>query len=169
MPARPLLQRQSGPGQAGLTLIELVVAIVVIAVGATAVMLLLTTGFRSSADPQLRIKAVELGQSYMDEVFAKPYSDPDTDGETNRENFDDVDDYDGLAEGQGCSPPAGALENAQGGSRSGRYAGYCVDIAVNGAAGDLANVDAGDALRIDVTVTDPQGNATPFTAYRLDI
>lgn len=168
MPARPLLQRQSGAGQAGLTLIELVVAIVVIAVASTAVMLLLTTGFRSSADPQLRIKAVELGQSYMDEVFAKAFADPDGDDtESNRESFDDVEDYDGLAEGQACGD--GPLLNAQGNARSGRYSGYCVEVAVTASAGDLVNVDGGDAWRIDVTVTDPQGNATPFTAYRLDI
>jgi len=153
-------------GEAGLTLIELVVAIVVIAVASAAVMLVLVTGFRGSVDPQLRIKAVELGQSYMDEIFAKAFHDPNTDGETARPQFDDVDDYDGLAEGQACGD--GALLNADGSPRSGRYSGYCVAVSVTPAAGELVNVDAGDALRIDVFVTDPEGNRTPFTAYRLD-
>lgn len=59
----------------GLTLIEVVVAIVVIGIGAGAIMLMLAEGYRGSPDPQLRIKAVELGQSYMDEILTKAWDD----------------------------------------------------------------------------------------------
>ena len=163
----PMAERRETRADSGLTLVELVVAITVIGIASAAIMLVLATGFRGSVDPQLRIKAVELGQSYLDEIFAKAYSDPDADGEAGRARFDDIDDYDGLAEGRACGN--GPLLNAEGAARGGRYDGYCVEVAVTAAAGDLVNVDAGDALRIDVFVTDPQGNRTPFTAYRLDI
>jgi len=167
MPTRK--SRLGGP-QTGLTLIELVVAISVIAIASTAIMLLLMSGFGSSPDPQLRIKAVELGQSYMDEVFAKAYADPDgNDTETVRQDFDDVDDYGGLREGTECGYPD-PLRNASGGTRSGRYNGFCVTVTVStGVGGELRNVSPNDAKRIDVEVTGPRDLTTAFTAYRLDI
>jgi len=166
----------------GLTLVELVVAMVVIALGVTAVLAMLAQGFRGSADPQLRIKSVELAQAYMAEVFDKRWDEntppggggipndsccgPDS-GES-RATFDDVDDYHGLREGQGCSPPAGRLQTGDGTDRSGRYDGYCVSLAVSVDAGPLANVDPGDAKRVTLTVTGPRGFDTTFTTYRLD-
>ncbi|SCX84941.1 type IV pilus modification PilV family protein [Thiohalorhabdus denitrificans] len=181
--------------EAGLTLVELVVAMVVIAVGATAVLLLLGQGFRSSPDPQLRIKAVELGQSYMEEAFTKAWDEAtppgggcvdagDTacsggpaavcpgscgrDGGEDRGTENDVDDFHGLAEGTACGHAA-PLRDASGNERPGRYAGYCVEIAVAvGVGSELPDVRPDDAKRIDVTVTDPRGLSTTFSTYRLN-
>jgi MSHA pilin protein MshD len=168
--------------QAGLTLIELVVAIVVIGIGATAILLMLAEGYRGSPDPQLRIKAVELAQSYMDEIFTKRWDETTPpggggipgdsccgpDGSETRSSFDDVDDYHGLVEGQGCSPPAGSLQNADGQPRSGRYGGFCVAVTVTAGVGGDLGIAAANAKRIRVDVTNPQGETTPFTTYRLD-
>ncbi len=198
MPARPVPRIQPGPGQSGLTLIELVVAIVVIAVAATAVMLLLATGYRSSADPQLRIKAVELGQSYMDEIFAKRWDentplgggcvvptgtsacDPSNPqavcpgsgscGPDGTESRATFDDVDDYAGLQeGTCYPAN-LRNASGNPRQGRYDGFCVEVAVTTGVGggELQKVPTDDAKRVDVRVTGPRNFTTTFTAYRLN-
>lgn len=179
-----------------MTLIELVVAIVVVAIGVSAVLLMLAEGYQASPDPQFRIKAVELGQSYMDEVFARRWDEstppgggcvrpPATscstgppascpggsgcgpDGGETRVGFDDVDDYHGLAEGKACGD--GPLRNADGDPRSGRYDNYCVSISVaTGVGGELDSVAADDAKRIDIEVTAPDDATTTFTAYRLN-
>jgi MSHA pilin protein MshD len=168
--------------QAGLTLVELVVAMVVIALGVTAVLAMLGQGLRGSADPQLRIKTVELAQAYMAEIFDKRWDEETPaggggipndsccghEGSESRATFDDVDDYHGLREGQGCSPPAGNLKTGDGQDRSGRYDGYCVNVEVVMEAGPLVDVDAGDAKRVTLTITDPRGFDTTFTTYRLD-
>lgn len=160
----------------GLTLVEVVVAIVVIALGVTAILAMLAQGFRTSPDPQLRIKTVELAQAYMEEIFPKAYA---PDGvEADRSLYDDLEDYDGLCEGTAaacdCSVD-GPIRDARGNPRGGRYAGYCVAVdvvdeseapAVNE---PLAGVDDGDARRIDIVITDPRGFDTTFAAYRLDL
>ena len=163
-------------GQAGLTLVELVVAIVVIAIGVTAVLGLLAEGYRGSPDPQLRIKQAELAQAYMEEVFPKAF---DHDGSVEaRQRRDDLEDYDGLQEGEACG--WAPLQGSEGFPRSGRYNGYCVEVKVWDGAGvgphndpdvavPLVNVsDASDVRRIQVIVTDPRGQAASFAAYRLD-
>ncbi len=183
--------------QEGVTLIELVVAIVVIALGITAVLGMLAQGFLASPDPQFRIKTVELGQSYMDEVFTKRWDEntppgggcvrpsggtscssgpaavcPGTgscgpDGAESRENFDDVDDYRAVNEGRACNN--GPLQNAEGQDRGGRYRNYCVDVdVITGTGGELDSVADDDAKRIDVHVTAPDGAETTFSAYRLN-
>ncbi|HKJ88167.1 MAG TPA: prepilin-type N-terminal cleavage/methylation domain-containing protein [Gammaproteobacteria bacterium] len=184
-----------GGGSAGLTLIELVVAMVIIAIAATAVLGLIATGSNGSADPQLRIRTVELGQSYLDEIFSKRWDERtpigggcvQAGGATNctsgpaakcpgscgadpgetRADFDDVDDYDGLQEGKACGH--GPLQDASGNDRRGRYDSYCVEVHVaTGVGGDLKSVKADDAKRVDVLVKDPRGFTTTFTAYRLN-
>lgn len=185
--------------RSGVTLIEMVVTIVVVAIGVSAILLLLAQGYRGSTDPQFRIKVVELGQSYMEEVFTKQWDEntplgggcvvppddtnctaepsaacpPDADcgpdgGET-RGDFDDVDDYDGLAEGEACGD--GPLRNAEGDPRRPRqrYDNYCVEVdVVTGAGDELQDVASDDAKRIDIHVTAPDDAVTTFTAYRLN-
>lgn len=56
--------------RSGFTLVELVVTIVVISIGVTAVLGMIGMGSSSSPQPMLRIKAVELAQSYADEIMS---------------------------------------------------------------------------------------------------
>lgn len=55
----------------GFTLIELVIGIVVLAVGLAGVLLVFTQTVARSADPMLRQQALALAEGYMDEILGK--------------------------------------------------------------------------------------------------
>jgi len=89
--------------QHGFTLVELVIALVVIAVAATGIVSVYVTTVASSADPALRVQAQAIASAYLDEIMLQSYADPETrntgmreESKSNRDEFDDVWDYDGL-------------------------------------------------------------------------
>ena len=88
-----------GARESGATLIELVISIVVISIAVSAVLGLLSSSAAHSADSMVLSQAVSIAEAYLEEVSLKPFADPDSvDGEANRVDFDDVDDYDGLVD-----------------------------------------------------------------------
>ncbi len=83
----------------GVTLIELVISIVVIAIAASAVLGVLSRSVGRSADSMVMSQAVAIAEAYLEEITLRPFADPDgVDGEVNRADFDDVDDYNGLVD-----------------------------------------------------------------------
>lgn len=181
--------------QQGVTLIELVVVIVILAIALYGVTTSLSGALSRSADVVPQTRALALAQSYLDEILAKRFDEhsvprgippcisnctdeadfgPDG-GETSRDEFDDVDDYDGLDEG---FEQASALQDAEGNNRSG-YDEFRVRVAVRylelGGGGVEENLtaelndltDAQDAKLITVTVShasEPDG--WKFSAYK---
>ena len=149
--------------QAGATLIELVVSVVIIATVATSAMMLVVRTAGSSADPMIRVQALAIAEAYMEEILTQALTDPagaDTGaaepGES-RAIFDDVTDYHGLADTSGAVDQSGSLIPG--------LAGYNVAVTV---ADNLLNGVA--AKRILVTVThdgDPDFNL-PLAAYRVN-
>lgn len=133
--------------QAGLTLIELVISIVVLSVSVGGVLLAFGTGFASSARPDRLLQAAAIAEAYLDEILLHPVDDPDgVSGEASRDLYDDILDYDGLSE----SPPAD-----QGGAGIAGLEAYQVDVSVVPAAalGPAGSaVAAADSFRIDVRV-----------------
>ena len=87
-----------------ISLLELVVSLVVIITMLVFTVSAMDVVTRSGIDPIVNLKAYAFLEAYMDEISQKAYSDPETslvcdvNGETNRINFDDVCDYDGLSE-----------------------------------------------------------------------
>jgi MSHA pilin protein MshD len=86
--------------QAGFTLIELIVFIVVVGAGLAGILSVMNTTVKSSADPMVRKQAIALAESVLEEVLQKAYTDPDgtNTGETGRDNWDNVDDYNGKTQ-----------------------------------------------------------------------
>ena len=140
-----------------MTLIELIVAIVVIAIAVSSVLGVLTRNVQNSADAMVISQAAAIAEAYLEEASLKPFVDPDgIDGEAARIDFDDVDDYNGLVD-------AGAAD--QFGNPIGALTDYTVSVTVVPSAA-LPNVPVADALRVDVTVTRaPYVNFT-LTGYR---
>ena len=145
-------------GDAGFTLIELIVAMVVISVALVGVMSVITYTTLHSADPVLRQQSIAIAEAYMEEITLKNYSDPDADGETSRALYDDVDDYDGLSD-------SGAHD--QNGNGISGLENYTVSVTVQ-----AANIGSSgpqiSGLKIDITVVDPAGESLILTGYRAD-
>lgn len=143
--------------QRGVTLIELVVSIVVIAIAVSAVLGVLTSTTGASADPMIRQQAIAIAESYLEEILLKPFDDPDgADGEAARTLFDDVDDYDGMSD-------AGARDQFD--APIAGLADYAVAVSV-AASGALPAIAAADAVRVDVRVTRVPDIDITLSAYR---
>jgi len=126
-----------------MTLIELVIAIVVVAIAVSAILGVLSRNVEHSADAMIMSQAVSIAEAYMEEVSLKAFADPDgIDGEALRADFDDADDYAGLVDN-------GAYD--QFGNAIAGLAGYTVSVAV-GPSTALPGIAGADALRIDVRV-----------------
>lgn len=89
----------------GLTLLESMLASVVLAISVFAITLPFTMGVRNEEAQQRQTVAVALAEELMEEILCKPFSDPQTGSrpgperdESSRALFDNIDDYDGLDE-----------------------------------------------------------------------
>lgn len=145
-----------------MTLIELVVAIVVVSISLSGTMMLVDTTTRRSADPMLERQAISIAEAYLEEILQQNYLDPDTAtlcgaAEASRPLYDNICDYDGLDE-------VGARD--QSGNPVTGLDGFRIEIDVDQTAtlGGLAG--SADVIRIDAVVTDPTNRAVRVSGYR---
>lgn len=147
----------SSKPQSGVTLVELLVSIVIVSIAASGVLGVLSMTTAASADPMIRHQAAAIAEAYLEEIMLKPVTDPDgVDGEAARADYDDLDDYDGLAD-------AGARD--QFGSPIAGLANYNVVVSVAPSSG-LPSVPAADALRVDVVVSHTADINFVLSGYR---
>jgi MSHA pilin protein MshD len=145
--------------QSGVTLVELVVAITIVAVAVTSVLGAMGMIATHSADAMVMHQATAIAESYLEEATLKPVEDPDgADGEGDRADYDDVDDYAGLADAGPRTPDGDAIDG---------LADYTVRITVENSDA-LPDVDAARVRRVDVTVTHATGVSATLTGYRVD-
>lgn len=134
---------------AGFTLIEMIIAIVIIGVGLAGLMLAFSTTVRSSADPMIHKQMLSIAEEMMEEIQLKPMAvDVGTIAGCNRTAADDVADYAGYNQSI-CSIDGTAVPG---------LAGYTVAVAQDAAANLTNGTTAVPAIRITVTVT--HGNET---------
>ena len=145
----------------GVTLIELIIAIVIVAVavaGLSAVLARVNTG---SADPLILQQKVAIAESLMGEILLKPYAIANAPPTSNvRDNYDDVRDYNGY--GVGLAGIRDVSDNPVAG-----LSNYSVKVAVSSVtlSGGVA------ALKVVVTVgyvTDGANDAYVLTGWRTD-
>lgn len=149
--------RQYRQIESGMTLIELVMSIVVIAIAVGAVLGLLSQTSGHSADAMIISQAVSIGEAYAEEIGLQSFDDPDgSDGEASRANFDDIDDYHGLVD-------VGARD--QFGNALPGLAPYTVSVSVQNSAA-LTGVASGDVQRIDVRIVNAPYVDLTLTRYR---
>jgi len=166
--------------QAGFTLIEVIIGIVALGISLSIVFTLIVPAEQQSADQIHQIKAAELGQGMLDEILGRAF-DENSDhagsvwrcdetgrpactlqgsfgtetGETSRDLFDDVDDYQGFA-----SKVNSTNQNLDAGYNSFQIA---VTVSYDGTTLGLANALA---KRVTVTITTPLGTAIEFAGYK---
>jgi len=146
--------RPPGARQRGATLVELVLAIVIVAVGVAGILQVLTFNTAQSGDPVPVTQAHAVAQSYLEEILLREFADPDgSEAGEDRATYDDVDDYDGLAD-NGClttsaaCPALGDCACDQFGDPIDALPAYNVSVDV--VSTPLNGVPA---LRVDVRVT----------------
>ena len=156
-------------GPLGFTLIELVITIVILAIGVAAFTQLMNASTIASVDPMVRQQAHAVAQSYLEEVMLNSFCDPNlstncpayctganicsTCGGTaspapaeDRAGYDDVCDYNGLSN-------AGARNQFD--SAIAALSDYNVTITVDDSGVSLGTLDSesGEVVRVDVHVT----------------
>jgi MSHA pilin protein MshD len=65
-----------GHAERGMTLVELTISIVVIAIAASAVLGLLSRSVGRSADAMVMSQAVAIAEAYLEEITLKPFASP---------------------------------------------------------------------------------------------
>ncbi len=139
----------------GFTLIELVIYLVVLAVGLTGILSVYIQAVRGSADPLYTTQALLLGESLLEEITSKPYTDPNTDSGENRTTWDDVDDFAAYDSNSAPTDVTGqvipGLENYR--------------VAIN-VSNDTLNGVAGKRIVLTVTHTTDSAVNLNLTAWR---
>ena len=167
--------------QRGVTLVEMIVGIVVLAISLSIITSVLGPLFIKSADPWHQVRAAELGQSLMNEIMAKAFDENSSRSgsllrcgepgaiactvalgpeEAQRSDFDDVDDYH-------CFRASGAsLSDVMGQSMADSYSGYQLAVELSYAGTDYGFANNRLVKKISLTVTAPDGTALLFTSLK---
>jgi MSHA pilin protein MshD len=144
-------------GQHGFTLVEMIVAIVVLAVGLAGVMAAFSVATRNSADPLVNKQLLAVAEEMLDEIELRPYT-PVANavaGGCSRLTFNDIADYDGYAtSGRVCTIDGTPIPTLAG-----------LSVAVHVQAATLSGVAA--ARRITVTVSRSDASLT-LVGWRTD-
>ncbi len=141
----------------GVTLIELIVAITIVAIAATSILGAMAAIASRSADAMLQQQAIAIAQAYLDEIEQRWVVDPNgTPPNTGRGSWDLVDQYNGLVD-------VGAHD--QFGNAIAALSAYTVSVTTSPSSA-LSAVPAAAARRIDITVSySPSGSVT-LSGYR---
>lgn len=142
--------------QAGMTLVELIIAIVIINVGVMGVMLSFTSTVISSVDPMIYKQMAAIADGMMEEILLKPFTAGGTahGAACARDTFDEVGDYNGYTPGKICDV---------GGTDVANLSGYTVRVSVEQPAAGFGALPAADVRQIVIDV----GRAAGTETYRL--
>ena len=131
---------------AGVTLIELIIAIVIVSAALAGLVAAFTRANRASADPVITQQMVAIAETMMEEVMLKPFGTPGAGAGANRALYQDIWDFNSYPAKSSVTDSSGAAIPGLG--------RYTVTVVVEAlAANAVANIaTAGDAVRIRVTV-----------------
>jgi MSHA pilin protein MshD len=141
----------------GVTLIEMVVAITIIAIAVTTILGVLGTVASRSADAMMQQQAIAVAGSYLDEIMQRWVVDPNgAPPNTGRGSWDLVDEYNGLVD-------VGAHD--QFGNPIAALSAYTVSV-VTSQSSALTGVPAAATRRIDITVSYAPSRSVTLSGYR---
>jgi len=151
---------RNGCCQRGVTLIETIMFLVVMSIALLALLQTFNQSVINSVDPVVRVRALEIAQSQLDEILSRKFDEntptggvPACDsaagvvclGVTPGGDFDDVGDYDGFSDNSNPDHP--------------------ISVAVVNAGNELG-IPLAQARRITVAVGMPGGDSVSLSAYR---
>jgi MSHA pilin protein MshD len=140
---------------AGATLIELVIAIVIIGSASATMIGTLTMMSKQSAETMISSQAANIAKAYLDEILDKPIIDPNGSGGEPRELYDNIDDYLRLPD---------TTVRDRFGVAIPEFAGYQVSVQIRRPGLDV--IPSGQTRRVQVTVTSPLGDRTVIPGFR---
>jgi MSHA pilin protein MshD len=140
---------------AGVTLVELVVAMVIVGVALAGLVSVYNRASIASTDPLITQQMLAIGETMMEEVMLKPY-DSTTGTKSTRAQYDALDDYASYAKQ--------AVTDVDGNAIAGLER-YRVAVAVGPAGQTLPGVATTDVKRIVVTVWNGDQNLV-LTGWR---
>jgi len=141
----------------GFTLIELIVAITIVAIVATTILGAIAVIASRSADAMLQQQAIAIAQAYLDEIQQRWVVDPNgSPPNTGRGSWDLVDQYNGLVD-------VGAKD--QFGNSIAALAAYTVNVRVVQSTA-LPGIAGIAARRIDITVSRSPNVSVTLSGYR---
>lgn len=148
--------------QAGVTLVELIIAVVIISVAVTGILMAYVQMVGRSADPMIEAQALAIAEAYMDEILAKPVTGSSTVTCTAgipRANCALVGHYDGLT---------GAPSDQFGNPIAG-LGDYQITVQVGSGADAVGANALGVGEEASVTVTVVRGTTTiQLRGYKVD-
>jgi MSHA pilin protein MshD len=144
----------------GVTLVELVVAITIVAIAVTTILGAFAAVATRSADAMMQQQAIAIGESYLSEILQRWVVDPnDPNGtlpNTGRASLHLVDQYNGLLN-------VGAHDQFDIATPS--LSSYTVSVSTSQSSA-LSGVPAASARRIDITVSYPPSASVTLSGYR---
>ena len=149
----------AGGRQRGVNLVELIISIVIISIACTGVLLIFAQTVRYSADPMIQTQALAIAEAYLDEILARPVTDPDgTNAGETRASYDNVADYAAIVNESPPRDQNGAVADFAPADSQPDLAGYRVDVVVanvtvNTVAMSRVDVRVRFGAIIDVTLT----------------
>lgn len=169
---------------AGFTLVELVLGIVVFSVAMVMILSVVMPQAKRGIDPIWQVRSITLAQSLLNEITSKAFDENSitasgrqacspcsslaqlgSDGEV-RSNFDDIDDFTNLnLEGVEI---ADSSYNAYSSTTGDLFLGFQASIEVFYDANfdGIADTNIGNQKLIKIIVTTPDGEPIPFSTYR---
>ncbi len=177
----------------GFSLIELVVAIVILSIGVTAFLTLIINTTKNSVDPQIRVQGNAIARAYLEEIMLNQFCEPNFDPDTDPATGCSVDCT--FSACSTVSPNACGGVNATGGAETGRAVfddvcdynslndvgamdqtgsgvisgleNYTVNVTVDDTATlNGLNGTNGQVVRIDVDVTHSNGATMSLSGYK---
>lgn len=143
--------------QRGFTLFELLLLIVVFAIGLAGILVVYNTTIVRSADPMVRKHVMAVAESMLEEILLQSFADPGGGPETGRTDFDNVADYNGYSSSGVYTIDGNAIAGLN------NY-----DVAVSVTQVGVGGVPAADSYAVTVTVTGPAGISYALTGYKLN-
>lgn len=141
----------------GFTLIEVILAIVILGVGVAGLLLAFSTAVKSSSDPLIHKQMLSIAEEMMEEILLKPYAPAiGAISGCNRASADDVSDYDGYTDQPICDIDGTAVTG---------LGSYTVSVSVDASAslGSLSSA----VKKVTVTVKH-SGETLVLVGWRTD-